>query len=113
MKSRNLKVEETTHEVIEAKLMHALSNSAQVALLVTREDLDRIILGLRHTPDPRGPGILHALEQLRGAAFPDAQDVCWYCGEPAVASVPCAQGAAGWETPPRLVCASCRKKHEF
>jgi len=64
-------VESTTHEVIEAKLLHALANTDKVALVVTRENLDTIIHALKSVPiDGEGRSMLAGLRQLRSAAFP-------------------------------------------
>jgi hypothetical protein len=69
MSKETCSVESTTHEIIESKLLHALADTDKVALVVTRDDLDCIIMGLEHAP-VRRIGMLTGLRQLRAAAFP-------------------------------------------
>jgi len=71
--SRNLPacaVERVEHEVIENKLLNALEDSDKVALVVTREDLDRLIYALNSVPlETTGRSMLAGLRKLRDSAF--------------------------------------------
>lgn len=68
-----IEIKHTSHEVIERKLLAALDEGDQVAILATREDLDIIIAGLEaYSPwarPLRRQTLLHGLRKLREEAF--------------------------------------------
>lgn len=68
------KVEYTPKEVIENKLLAALNEAGNVAIIATLEDLDLLIFALSlDFESPHRDGFLADLKKLRAGAFPEAK----------------------------------------
>lgn len=62
-------VEQTTRQVIEAKLLTALNDSNVVAILASQEDLCIMIAALSRYPDSKAHKMAEDFGQLERAAF--------------------------------------------